>query len=118
MYRHSKTTLEDMTEDERLALGGLIRIMLRLDGSFSNTEEAHVEEAGEKLGSVEGLWSVISKSAQELRSDEEVRQKVLQVERKAVRSAIIDALTLIARAESIVPAEQSLLDWLATTWDP
>ena len=43
---------------------------------------------------------------------------MLQVERKAVRSAIIDALTLIARAESIVPAEQSLLDWLATTWDP
>lgn len=110
------TKLDDLEDHERLALGGLIRILIRLDGSFSEEEEAHLDEVAGSIGTPEALWRVISRSAQEHANDDAIRAAATSVERVGARQLIRGALESIARAETIEPAEQELLDWLDETW--
>lgn len=116
VYRDDIKGLSDLLENEGLALGGLIRILIRLDGSFSEEEERHVEQVGAALGSAEELWALVSRSAQEQRSDDAIREAAKSVERMGARQLIREALEQIALAETIEPAEQSLLDWLDGHW--
>ena len=44
MYRDTDLTLDDLEDHEKLALGGLIRVLIRVDGSFSEEEEKHLDE--------------------------------------------------------------------------
>lgn len=112
------TGIKDLEDHERLAFGGLIRILIRLDGHFSEEEEAHLEEVAEEIGSTEELWRVISRSAQEHENDDAIKASAKGVERPAAQRLIRDALARIAVAETIEPAEQELLDWLDATWQP
>lgn len=109
-------TLADLDADEQLALGGLIRIMIRLDGSFSEAEEEHLDQVAEEIGGREALWRVISRSAQEHADDIAIRATAKTVERPEVRRLIRRAIEHIARAETIEPTEQTLLDWLDREW--
>lgn len=108
--------IDDLEDHEQLALGGLIRVLVRLDGSFSEEEEAQIEGVAAEIGSVEQLWHLVSRSAQELRTDDDIRAHVQKVVRPGARALIRDALESIARAGTIEPAEQALLDWLDEAW--
>ncbi len=110
------TRIEDLEDHEQLAFGGLIRILIRQDGHFSEEEEAHLERVAEQLGSIEQLWKLISRSAQEHRNDDAIRAAAKTVERPEAQVLIRDALEAIARAETIEPTEQELLDWLDGIW--
>ncbi|MBX3246414.1 MAG: hypothetical protein KF901_04455 [Myxococcales bacterium] len=116
MYRSSVATIDDLEPHEQLAFGGLIRVLIRLDGHFSELEEEHLERVAEEIGGREALWALISRSAQEHRNDDAIRDAARGVVRSDARVLIRDALESIARAETIVPAEQRLLDWLDETW--
>ena len=117
-YRtNDKLTLENLEEHEQLALGGLIRVMIRVDGSFSEAEEEHINSVADELGGREALWAVISRSAQQHKNDSEIRDEALRVKRPAVQLLIRGVLEDIARAETIEPGEQQILDWLVKEWD-
>lgn len=111
-YREDGLDLKDLDDDEALALGGLIRILIRLDGSFSEEEEEHMDSVAAEVGDRETLWNIISRSAQELADDEAIRRKALMVDRSAARDLIRYVLERIAMADSITVSEQKLLDWL------
>lgn len=108
--------MDQLEDHEQLALGGLIRVLIRLDGSFSEEEEAHLERVAEEIGSTEQLWRVISRSAQAHKNDAAIRESATQVRRLGAQQLIRRALESIAVAETIEPAEQELLDWLDETW--
>ncbi len=110
------TRLDDLEDHEQLALGGLIRVLIRLDGSFSEEEEAHLERVAAEIGTTEHLWRVISRSAQEHANDDAIRAAAKGVLRPEARRLIRSALEGIARADTIEPSEQKLLDWLDVTW--
>lgn len=116
MNDDSITQIDHLEDHEQLALGGLIRVLIRLDGSFSEEEEAHLERVAEELGSVEQLWRVISRSAQEHADDDAIRASAKGVVRPGARALIRDALEAIAMAETIEQKEQDLLDWLDEEW--
>lgn len=109
--------IRDLDHNEQLALGGLIRILVRLDGSFSEEEEQRIHEVGENLGGSEMLWKVISMSAQELTDDDAIRKAARGVEREAARETIFDSVYAIAEAGTITSTEGDLLDWIADSWD-
>lgn len=110
------TRIDDLEDHEQLAFGGLIRILIRQDGHFSEEEEAHLERVAQEIGTVEQLWKVISRSAQELQNDDAIRAAARKVDRPEAQSLIREALEAIARAETIEPTEQELLDWLDAIW--
>jgi hypothetical protein len=111
-YREDGFKLKDLDDDEALALGGLIRILIRLDGSFSEDEEQHLDTVADEVGDRDSLWKIISRSAQELEDDQAIRRKALMVERTGARELIRYVLQSIAVADSITIGEQKLLDWL------
>ena len=108
--------LDDLTLDEQLAFGGLIRLMLRGDGQFTEAEEERVNQLGARLADQARIWSVISASAQALVGDAAIRKAAAGVTRPAVRALVRDSLLEIARDGAVTESEQSLLDWLASIW--
>lgn len=109
-------TLVDLTPEERLALGGLVRMMIRADGSFSEEEESRIDRIGDELGGREGFWRAISDSAQAFRDDAQVRAAAIAVSRAEVRELILEVLAGIAAADAISPREMSLIDALRGEW--
>jgi uncharacterized tellurite resistance protein B-like protein len=109
-------TLDDLTREEQLALGGLIRLMLRSDGDFSEAEEAKVNALGARMADPARMWSVISASAQAHRSDADIRAAAAAVTRPDVRTLVREALADIAADGAITRDEQALLDWLTGLW--
>lgn len=108
--------LKDLTRDEQLALGGLVRLMIRADGVFSPEEEERVGAIGEELGGSELLWKIISDSAQVFRDDADVRRAGVAVTRNEARELILGILTSIAVADTVTPGEQGLIDSLRAGW--
>ena len=111
-YRDDAIKLEDLEDHEQLALGGLIRILIRLDGSFSEAEEEYLNQVAAEVGTQDELWKIISRSAQELPDDDAIKAKTLKVERTNARELIRYVLEAIARADTISLREQKLFDWL------
>ena len=109
-------TLPDLTRDEQLALGGLIRLMIRADGVFSAEEEERVDAIGEELGSRELIWQMISDSAQVFRNDAELRRAGAAIGRVEARELILGILTSVAIADTVSPGEMGLLDALRAAW--
>ena len=58
--------------DEQLALGGLLRLVIRADGAFTEEEEQRVNELGDELGGRDALWKAISDSAQAFPEDADI----------------------------------------------
>lgn len=108
--------IDELESHERLAMGGLIRVLIRLDGDFSEEEEARMNEVADAVGGRDLLWKAISDSAQALRDDDAVREAAKKVGREEARRFVLDVLTDIARAGTITAEEQKLLDWLESAW--
>lgn len=108
--------LDDLSKDEQLALGGLIRLMLRSDGEFTEAEEEKVNQVGGRLADPGRLWSVISASAQSHMSDASIRTAAESVTRPEVRNLVREVLADVARDGSVTDTEQKLLDWLTSIW--
>jgi hypothetical protein len=108
--------LPDLTKDEQLALGGLIRLMIRADGVFTTEEEERVDAIGEELGSKDLIWRMISDSAQAFKDDADVRRAGAAVRRVEARELMLGVLTSVAVADTVTPGEMGLLDALRAAW--
>jgi hypothetical protein len=108
--------IDELEKHEKLALGGLIRMMLRSDGEFAEDEEDAVDSLGDDVGGKAAIWRIVSDSAQALRSNDAVRDAAIRVTRPDARAVIRDALVRVAAADSIVESERALLDWLDAAW--
>jgi len=108
--------LDDLEKHEQLALGALIRLMLRSDGEFTEVEERKVSELGTRLGAADRIWSVISASAQACPTDATMRATASTVTRIEVRSLVRAALADIAADGEVSGSETSLLAWLDGVW--
>ncbi len=108
--------LDDLTAVERLALGGLVRLMLRADGSFSEEEEGCVNTIGDELGGRDTLWRAISDSAQAFPEDGAARDAAQRIERPEARELFLAVLASIAAADAVSPAEKGMIDALRAGW--
>jgi len=109
--------IDQLSQPERMALGGLIRLMVRSDGDFSEEEEARINAIGElRGGGRAAIWKLISESAQALPGEEAIRAAAAQVVRDDARTTFLAILTSIAEEGGITDGERSLIDWLRKSW--
>ena len=88
-------TINELDHDERIALGGLLRLIIRSDGDFTVAEEETVNQLGVKhLGDAAELWSLISDSAQAAPNDAAIRASAQKVTRPAARAMAAAACRL------------------------
>lgn len=108
--------LTDLTNDERLALGGLLRILVRADGEFSVAEEERIDAVGDELGGKDVLWKAISASAQHFKDDQQIRAAAMGIARPEVRDIVLSVLESVAIADTMSPAEEGILTALKAHW--
>ncbi|MEM1416538.1 MAG: hypothetical protein AAGH15_16625 [Myxococcota bacterium] len=106
-------TFDELEPHERLALAGLVRLMVRMDGEFSPGEVIAVSELAKQLGSAE-FWTMMNEA--QLLEMEELSGRVATVQRLPVRVWMYGVLVELAAVDGIDPAETELLDWLSETW--
>lgn len=110
-------TINDLAPDERIALGGLLRLVIRSDGDFTEAEEETVNQLGEEhLGGAAAMWRVISDSAQACPRDADIRACAAKVTRPAARTVILDFMRKVAAGDEVSAEEETLIGWLETLW--
>lgn len=124
-----------LTSEELLAFAGLVRWLVRLDGQFSEDEEAAIEEVAVDLfsgGATEGpyrgaaetanaaapeaIWDLIERAGELLPDEEALRRLARGVTRQEARERIYGALYVVASSDVISKQEWPFLEWLEKEW--
>lgn len=113
---NDERSLDQLTDQEGLALIALAREIVSLDGRVSDAERAALDDLAAELGP-DRYDALLERSQSLAGTDEELEELVSAVEAPAAREAIFAALFDLASSTSIDPAELELLDWLAETWE-
>lgn len=105
-----------LTRPERMALVGLLKLIIQADEEFSKEEGKELNRIAERLG-----WEAWNESKQqamaEFRSLDDVKAFAKTITRQPARELIYDMLLDVALPGSVVPQEKQALDWLAELWE-
>lgn len=131
--------IERLTSGELMAMAGLLRLLIRLDGQFTEAERealsrvagmvsepledaelgspyrtsgAIVEPLGEKR-----LYEFLELAGEEFPDNDSVREAALLVKRAEAREAIYGVLFEVAASDMASLREPQLLDWLVGAWN-
>jgi len=108
-------SIDDLNDEEWLVLGGLVRLLVRADGTVSTEEREHLEDIAEQLGA-DDFWTAIERAQIELPDPSSVKTRARDVERRPAQEIIYGVLMDLAMAGTILSSESDILDWLAQTW--
>ena len=108
-------TLLDLTHDEQLALIGLVRLMIRLDGQFSPGEAQQLDGIVGELGE-ETFSTLVDEANETFRDTDALRDRAAAIERKEARELIYGTLLDLAVHDGVAFGEADLLEWLQKTW--
>lgn len=107
--------LADLTRLEQLALAGLIRLLVRSDGVFSDLEVAGMQTLARELGSTT-FWTLMREAQQSLPAEENVLALARELERPAVLEWMYGVLMGLAVVDGLHDKEAELLDTLRHVW--
>lgn len=113
MYGAAVTPYADMSEDERTAFAGLVRLMTRMDGVLSPEEVGAVSALAREIKAPD-LWSLMNETSLLERAELVV---LIDEIRPEMREWIYGVLTRIALSDGIDDAERELLSWLESRWN-
>jgi hypothetical protein len=108
--------IADLTQDERVALVGLMKLLVMSDGNVSDEELEHVEDMIDVFGDEE-YEAVLETFEERFEGKGDVFRDFLKsVKRQEARELIFGTVLDAAGAEAVEPGEASLLDWLQREW--
>lgn len=108
--------LEDLTEEQRMALVGLLKVVVLADGTISDEEVAEVAEVVDALGEEEYQRQLDRFEAEF--PDQPSFQKFLEtIQDQDARELIFGTILSGAAADAIEKGESELLGWLAKAWN-
>ncbi|MBI3203207.1 MAG: hypothetical protein HYZ29_16835 [Myxococcales bacterium] len=109
------TGARSLEAGEQLVLAGLLRLLVRLDGKFSDEEQAALEELASDFGE-KTFWQLMDEAGRKLPDETAIRERVGLVRGEEARTLIYKLVLEVARADCIQGREQGLLDWLREVW--
>lgn len=108
-------TLDDLTDDERLALVALLKLVVRADHELSEGEVRELKHVAQEMG--EERWKhAVARASERFRTHKDVSQFAETIMRPEARRLIYKLLVRAAKPDRIVPEEASVLFWLAKLW--
>jgi hypothetical protein len=108
--------LEDLNQDERLALVGLMKLTVMSDGNVSEDELEYVEELVDAFGE-DGYQQLLDAFEKRFADAETFRTFLQTITRQDARELIFGTVLEAAGVEAIEGPEADLLDWLTKTWN-
>jgi len=110
-----KSGARGLGADEQLVLAGLLRLLVRLDGKFSDEEQEALEELASDFGE-KSFWQLMDEAGRRLPDEAAIRACAGSIGNVEARELIYGLVLNIARADCIQGREQTLLDFLRETW--
>jgi hypothetical protein len=108
--------LEDLNQDERTALVGLMKLTVMSDGNVSEEELESVEDLVDAFGE-DTYESTLDAFEKRFADAESFKVFLSKISRQDARELIFGTVLEAAGSEAIEGGEAELLDWLAKTWD-
>ena len=108
--------LEDLNQDERTALVGLMKLTVLSDGNVSEDELEYVEDLVDAFGE-ESYESTLDAFEKRFADGEAFKSFLAKIGRQDAREVIFGTVLEAAGSEAIEGREAELLDWLSKTWD-
>jgi hypothetical protein len=110
--------LEDLNQDERTALVGLMKLSVMSDGNVSEEELEYVEDLVDAFGE-DGYQSTLDAFEKRFSDADSFKKflKTIGAGRQDARELIFGTVLEAAGTEAIEGGEAELLDWLAKAWD-
>ena len=109
--------LDDLTDDEQLAFGALLRAMVSMDGTFADEEKAMFRLLAKELGE-EAFWAMLERASEEVKNAAQVIALANEVTRPEARELIFYGVNATAQAGGVEEREAALLDELRKKWNP
>lgn len=106
----------ELTEDERILLVGLTRMVAGADHAFSEQEKEEMVQLANKLGE-EPFKAAATAAGERLATREAMEAAAGAVSRPEARELIFTSLQDMAVADEVAPEEAELINWLADLWD-
>jgi len=100
---------------DQLVLAALLRLLVRLDGKFSDAEQDALEEIAMDFGE-KSFWQLMDEAGRTLPDEQNIRVSAAGVTDTGARRLIFDVILRVAQSDTIQVREQGLLDWLRSTW--
>jgi hypothetical protein len=108
--------LRDLNAEERIALVGLMKLVVMSDGDVSDDEVEHVEMLVEAFGEKE--YQRALDGFEKRFSDEDTFKSFLEsLTRQDARELIFATVLESADEGAIEGTETEMLDWLSVTWN-
>jgi hypothetical protein len=108
--------LRDLNEDERVALVGLMKLVVMSDGEVSEDELEHVEVLVNAFRE-DGYRAALDRFERQFRDEADFRRFLQQIRRQDARDLIFGTILESAGEGALDTTETSLLDWLSRVWN-
>ena len=108
--------LEDLNQDERTALVGLMKLTVLSDGDVSEEEIEDVEDLVDAFGE-ESYESTLDAFEKRFSDAESFKTFLSKIGRQDARDLIFGTVLEAAGSEAIEGREAELLEWLTKAWD-
>src|SRR5712671_73779 len=109
------SNLNNLTNDEKLALVALLKRFVSEDGEVSEEEVDAIGSVAAALGEEE-YRRLVDAADERLREDEQLRAFLESIIRQDARETIYGIAFEAAASEALQGPEPEMLDWLAKTW--
>jgi uncharacterized tellurite resistance protein B-like protein len=107
--------LDDLTDEEKLAFGALLRAMVSLDGTYSGEEKAMFKVLADDLGD-EAFWAMLERASKEVKDAGQLLALADEVTRPQARELLFYGVNATAQAGGVAEPEGQLLDELRAKW--
>ena len=101
--------------EEQLVLAALLRLLVRLDGKFSDAEQEALEDIATDFGE-KTFWQLMDEAGRRLPDEAAIRAGVGRVASADARELIYKLVLGVAQSDLIQGREQGLLDMLRASW--
>lgn len=108
--------LEELNQDERTALVGLMKLTVLSDGNVSEEELEDIEDLVDAFGE-EAYESTLDAFEKRFTDVEGFKAFLAKIGRQDARELIFGTMLEAAGSEAIEGREAELLDWLAKVWN-
>ena len=107
--------VRSLSPSDQLALAALLRLLVRLDGKFSQEEQSALEEIALVYGE-KTFWQMMDEAGRKLPDEDSIKRQALVVTEPGARELIFGCILGVAQADSVQGREQGLLEWLRAEW--
>ncbi len=107
--------LNELNDNERLALLALLQRVVAADGKVSDGERDEIAELVDAFGE-EGYRKAFDEAGRRFGDEASLKAFLTKIDRPDARELIVGVLLEAAIPGAVEGHESALLDWLSTTW--